>query len=170
MINYLAKKISYLMGIALIVSFASVQAQQAHDHADSHGDSHDEHAGHGAMQLTLDHGQRWETDAPLREGMERIRTAVEKTEKSGEKVLNKEQAEALASATEEGIAFMFENCNLEPKADANLHVLLARLSAAATAVKADPAAVAGLPEIQEVLGLYSRYFNHPKWQAGEHKH
>lgn len=165
MIRYLKQTISYLILAISLVGFTSVQAQEAHDHGDEH-----EHAGHGEMQLTLDHGQRWETDAPLREGMERIRVAVNKAQQADGKKLNSARAKILATATEEGIAFMFENCNLEPAPDANLHILLARLSAAATAVKADPIAADGLPQMLEVLDLYPQYFNHPKWQAAEHKH
>lgn len=63
---------------ALLVLSASAQAQPEHDpgvHA------HD-HAQQGAVQLTLDHGQPWGTDAPLRDGMERVRTAVATAEQA----------------------------------------------------------------------------------------
>ncbi len=155
----------YLILAAYLVSFTPAQAQAqtqtqtplTHDHG---------HAEHGDMQLELDHGRRWATDAPLREGMERIRAAVEMARQAGAQGgLNATQAQALAAATEDGIAFMVQHCRLEPKADVNLHILLGRLSAAATAVKANPMAADGLPQMLEVLDIYPRYFTHPGWQA-----
>jgi len=149
----------YLILAAYLVSFTPAQAQTqlTHDHG---------HAEHGDMQIELDHGRRWATDAPLREGMERIRAAVDVARQAGARGgLNTTQAQALAAATEDGIAFMIQHCRLEPKADANLHILLGRLSAAATVVKVNPMAADGLPQILEVLDIYPRHFAHPGWQA-----
>ena len=149
---------------ALLVLSASAQAQPEHDpgvHA------HD-HAQQGAAELTLDHGQPWGTDAPLREGMERVRTAVATAEQAAAQGgMTASQAQSLAVAVEDGIAFMVRNCQLESQADANLHVLLGRLSAAAAAVKTDPGAANGLAQMLEVLDLYPRHFNHPGWQPVE---
>jgi len=93
------------------------------------------------MQLEFDHGQLWSTDAPLREGMERIRAAVVMAQQADtQDRLEASQAQALVAAVENSTAFMVQNCRLEPKADANLHILLGRLSVAATAIKANPKA------------------------------
>lgn len=169
MTRSLTRLASVLALAACLVRFASAQAQAQPPHdptAHTHG-----RAGRGAMQLELDHGRPWGTDAPLREGMERIRAAVAQARQAdAEGRLNTAQAKTLAGAVQDGIAFMIEHCRLEPKADANLHILLRRLSAAAAAVRADPGAPDGLPQMLEVLDIYPRYFTHPGWQAITHEH
>lgn len=156
------RKTGYLILAASLVSLTPAQAQPSHDHG---------HAEHGVVQIELDHGRLWATDAPLREGMGRIRAAVVMARQAdAQGRLNVTQAQALAAAVEDGIAFMVQHCRLEPKADANLHILLGHLSAAATAVRANPGAVDGLPQMLEVLDTYPRYFNHPGWQAITHGH
>ncbi|HEY1042857.1 MAG TPA: hypothetical protein VGE60_03255 [Telluria sp.] len=142
---------------ACLASLVPSQARQSHDH----------HAEHAVKEIELDHGRRWATDAPLRAGMERIRAAVATATAQG---LDDAKAQALVAAVEDGIAFMVRNCRLKPEADANLHVLLGRLAAAATAVKANPRAPDGLPSMREAIGAYPRYFDHPGWQAIGHAH
>lgn len=165
MTRYFNKTAAYVMLAACALSFTSSQAQEP-EHA-----TH-EHAEHVKMQLELDHNnQRWATDAPLRKGMELIQTAVNKAQLvvTNEK-LDSAQAAALVTATDDAIAYIFQNCNLEPKADANLHILLSQLIAANAAVKTDANSVAGLAQMQAALDAYPKYFNHPEWQARVHNH
>jgi len=158
MTRFFNRKAGYLILATCLVSLAPAQAQQSHDH------------GHG-MQIELDHGRRWATDAPLREGMERVRAAVATARQAdAQGRLSTRQVQTLAIAVEDSIAFMVQHCRLEPKADANLHILLGRLSAAVTAVKANPKAPDGLPQMLEALDLYSGYFAHPGWKAIAHGH
>lgn len=164
MTHYFNRKTSYLTLAVCLISFSTIQAQTqpSHDHG---------HAEHETMQLELDHGQLWSTDAPLREGMERIRVAVVIAQQADtQDQLDATQAQALVTAVEDSTAFMVQNCRLQPKADANLHILLGRLSAAATAVKDNPKAANGLPQMLEVLDIYPRYFTHSGWQAINHGH
>ena len=151
------RRAACLMIAAGIASITPAQAQQSHA---------DDHANHGAGQVELQGGKQWATDAPLRETMERIHSAVgaaRLAESHGG--MNAGQAAVLGTAIEQDIGFMVQHCRLEPKADADLHVLLARLSAAATAVKANPKAKDGLPQMQEVLDIYGRRFSHPGWDT-----
>ena len=149
---------------AILVWTASAQAQPEQEPG---AHAHD-HAQQGAAQLTLDHGQPWGTDAPLRDGMDRVRAAVVTAEQAAAQGgMTAAQAQTLAVAVEDGIAFMVRNCQLEPQADANLHILLGRLSAAAAAVKTNPAAADGLAQMLEVLDIYPRHFSHPGWQPVE---
>lgn len=150
---------AYLILAAGLASFAA-QAQQSHDHG---------HAGHPAMQLELEHGRTWQTDAPLREGMSRIRQGVMSASQNG-KSPSAAQAGQLVGDIERAVADMVARCRLAPKADANLHILLGRLLSAATKLKANPNAADGLPQMREVLDLYPRYFAHPGWQAVAHAH
>lgn len=160
MTHYFNRKTSYLMLAVCLISFGSLQAQSSHDHAE-----------HETTQLELDHGQLWPTDAPLREGMERVRDAVVVAQQAdAQDRLDATQAQILVSAIEDSTAFMVQNCRLEPKADANLHILLGRLSVATTAVKANPKATNGLPKMLGVLDIYPHYFTHPDWQSVNQGH
>lgn len=111
--------------------------------------------------LRLDHGRPWATDAPLVEGMERIRTALAQASALPE--LDFESAAALAGTVRDQIKFLVANCRLEPDADATLHVIIAQLLNAAAALEADPASPEGLPQMRRTLHEYPRYFAHPGW-------
>ena len=99
--------------LALVPAAARAEVQQ-HDH------------GHGtAPQLTLDHGKRWATDAPLREGMTRIRAVVEpRLEQVHAGRIDRATYSQMASEIEAQLAYIVGNCKLEPEADAVLHVII----------------------------------------------
>lgn len=127
---------------------------------DQHGDLH--------ALLRLDQGQPWATDAPLVEGMERIRDAV--NEAAALPALDADSAAALAQSIQEQVDFLIAHCRLEPDADATLHVFIAQLLNAAAALRKDPTSAEGLPQLQETLSVYPQYFAHPGWRtksAGE---
>lgn len=143
-------------------------AQSAEDHAVPAA----EHTAHEVVVPQLNDGRRWRTDAPLREGMERIREAVTAADASARRAggMDAEAARSLAAAVDETIAYMISNCRLEPAADANLHMLLARLSFGAAAIRANPRSTTGLPSLLDVLEVYPRYFEHAGWQQAEGEH
>lgn len=165
--------------LALGLPFAAARAQSHdHEHAthdahaqqpeqtqadpaahDQHAD-HAQHAEHAAMQL--DDGKRWATDAALREGMQQIRGAYEATQAAG---AGHAEAAALAPAINEAIAHMVQNCKLQPKADATLHVLLGELGAAAATLANNPHAEDALADVKQALERYPQYFDHPGWPA-----
>lgn len=149
-------------GVLVMAGCALDPTDGKHDPA--HYDSHAAHAGDAApAQPQLDDGKPWATDAPLREGMARIRDAVALAD--AQAPLTGDSAAALADAVEEQVAFLIANCELEPAADATLHVLIARMLSAASMLRADPASAEGLPRLREVLHDYPRYFDHPGWPA-----
>ena len=111
--------------------------------------------------LRLDQGQPWATDAPLVQGMERIRDAV--NEAAALPALDADSAAALARSVRGQVDFLIANCRLEPDADATLHVFIAQLLGAAAALEKDPASAEGLPQLQETLREYPHYFAHPGW-------
>ena len=123
---------------ALALAFAgpSFAAGEAHSH---------EHAA-GEAKLVLNQGKKWPTDAPLRQGMENIRSAVAKGMKD----------EALAKAVETEVAGIVQNCKLEPEADEQLHIVIAELMAGAEAK--DSAKVA------KALNAYGEHFDHAGWK------
>lgn len=137
---------------------------QQHDH--SHGAA-------GPSQLTLNNGQKWVTDDKLRLGVSRIRAALAAelpAIRAGRTTV--QQYRALAQKTNDQIAFMLQNCKLEPKADAMLHLLLADISAGADAMQAIKGSEArhGAEKIEHALENYGAYFDHPGWHGLKHEH
>lgn len=111
----------------------------------------------------LDQGQPWATDAPLVQGMERIRDAVNGA--AARPALDADSAAALARTVREQVDFLIANCRLEPDADATLHVFIGQFLGAAAALERDPASAKGLPQLQETLREYPKYFAHPGWRT-----
>ena len=123
------------------------------------------HGQHGMSELALNDGKRWATDAPLRQGLERIRDGVAPIiAASTARPLTKDEATALSSAIKDQVQFLVENCKLEPRADAALHVLLNDFLQGADALAADPASKAGLERVVKALNLYPQYFDHQGWR------
>jgi hypothetical protein len=108
------------------------------------GDAHSHDHAAGEAKLVLNQGKKWQTDAPLRQGMENIRGAVAKGMKS----------DALAKKVEAEVAGIVQNCKLEPAADEQLHIVIADLLAGA----ADP------HRVTEALNAYGEHFDHAGWK------
>src|SRR5690606_30148546 len=98
-----------VMTLALALAFGApaLAANEAHDHGHAAGEA----------KLMLNHGQKWQTDAPLRQGMENMRAAI-----AGElKTIHADKAsaaqyEALAARLEGEVAYVVQNCKLDPEA------------------------------------------------------
>ena len=143
-----------LIGLGAIGGAARA-AGTAHDH------------GHMAPAKPLPAGQRWATDAPLREGMSTIRRALEPTLRAvHEDKLGNDQYAGLAEVTEKQIAYIVANCKLAPDADAALHVVIAKMSegAEAMACKSGMKPHDGALLLAQALDDYGRSFNHPGWK------
>lgn len=125
----------------------------ANGHAHGHGE--------GAPTLQLDHGKRWPTDAALRQAMgtlnENMRQALPAIH---EDRLPAAQYAQLAEAVRGQVAYMVEHCNLPADADAQLHLVIARLLAGADAM-ADVSAGQrdGAISVLSALGDYASYFD-----------
>jgi len=132
------------------VAEADAHPQEAHD--DAHA------AGHALGDVPVpDNHHPWTPDAPLMEGMSRVRAAV-----SGLEAAPDEAAVARHVAeVDEAIADMFANCRLEPEPDAALHVVLARLIAASRELQADPSATAPVAAMRAALANYEALFDDP---------
>ena len=130
------------------------------------GKSHSEE-GHerSSAQLSLDHGKKWPTDAPLRKGMASVRGAVGRSAKAIH--AGKHEAaryEALAGRIEAEMALIVANCKLPPEADAQLHIVLAQMSEGADAMKRGERRDKGAEAVIEALNAYGKHFEHPGWR------
>jgi len=125
-----------VLAVALAFAAPAFAAEVAH----SHGQAAEE------AKLVLNQGKKWQTDAPLRQGMENIRAVVAKGTK----------AEALAKAVETEVAGIVQNCKLEPAADEQLHIVIAELMAGAEAKDAE--------RVAKALNAYGEHFDHAGWK------
>lgn len=155
------KVLNWTLAAAALASLLALglpaQAESAHDHGAA------EHA------LTLNHGAKWATDAPLRAGMDRIHGLV--APQLGAAHAGKLQAgqyRQLADQVGAEIAGIVADCQLEPAADAVLHVLIADLGTGVDAMSGKTAAtppVDGLLKVAQAVNQYQTYFEHPGFRA-----
>jgi hypothetical protein len=125
---------------------------------------HHAHEVHDAVPQ-LAEGQRWETDAPLREAMLRTRDGVSaRIAAFHNGTFLAAEANALAAAVDANVQFMIANCQLAPEPDAALHLLIGRMLAAAGALRIDPESAEGLPQLVAVLHDYGATFDHSGWE------
>lgn len=165
MVNASTRRRAVLQAAAALVIALSCNAlalaQASHDHG-----STDQAA------LKLDHGKRWMTDAPLRQGMNAIRASLGKRlDAAHAGRLTDAQFKAVAQEVNDQVAFIVKNCKLPPAADAVLHVVVAELIAAADAMEGKAkgtAPRAGFVKAVQALDDYGKHFDHPGWQSFKH--
>lgn len=136
----------------------------------------DEHHHHGpaavSAALHLNHGQKWETDGPLRDGMGRIRAAMAaRLEAIHGGRLSRAGYGKLAAQLEKEVGGIVGACKLPEEADAMLHLLIAELGAGIDTMAGrnkgtDPRR--GAVGVMGALENYGRYFDHPGWQPLAH--
>lgn len=80
-----------------------------------------------------------------------------------EQALESGEYEALAGQVEDQLAFMFNNCDLPPAADAELHKLLAFITGAVADLRSEGERRNGMMALHKVLDAYPEYFDHPGW-------
>lgn len=151
--------ITVFLVIVLVGLSYAVWTHLHHGHAGAHDPSD-----HGAAALSLNEGKRWATDEPLRIGMQRIRDVVAQTLATSEpSALSPAQAKILADTVQETVTYLIQNCKLEPKADATLHILINELMTGAAAATANPVSGDGALKLVHALREYPKYFDHPGW-------
>lgn len=120
-----------------------------------------------SAKLHLDHGRKWATDAPLRQAMTAIREAVHGAPAPLHKATAKPEAYAdLGNRIEAEVGRIVKECKLPPEADAQLHIVVAKLIAGADSMKGArdaKAGRAGLVKVDGALKSYGKYFDHPNW-------
>jgi hypothetical protein len=147
---------------ALAAAFSMALAAHALAQSPAASHSHDASA---PAKLALDHGKKWATDAPLRDGMTKVRALVEpRIDAAHAGKLTPAQYREIASGVEAQVASIVANCKLAPEADAMLHVVIAELGQGAdTMAGKDPKAkpLQGFGRTVTALNEYARHFDHP---------
>lgn len=152
-------RIALVSSFLLLTSTGTLLAEtDMTEHQHSHG-----HADNAISGLSLDNGEKWQTDAPLRQAMQHINSAVMAAVPAyHHETLTKTEAETLAKEITSQVDYIIANCKLEPAADASLHVLIGDLLSAADKASKEPLSAQGMPRLVETLQLYQDYFEHPE--------
>ena len=149
-----------------IIILAITTPLHAQTPATEHNHGHDQNAN---ASLTLDHGKKWQSDTPLRQGMQSINDAVmQNIDAFHHDKLTKPDAEKLARHINDQVRFLVNNCKLEPKADATLHVIIGELLSGADVLTKDPNSMQGMPTLVKALMQYPEYFEHKGWKGIKH--
>ena len=126
------------------------------------GESHHSHPANADpyAALQLDAGRKWATDEPLRRHMGELRNALAR---DAGQTRTSDQYKSLGLTVERSVASIVTDCKLEPRADENLHVIVAELAQAADQLqgksKAKPSQ--GAKRAARALDMYAGYFDHP---------
>lgn len=153
-------KFAAATGLALSLSSVSVLALAAEDEHD-HGQT--------VTELQLNNGSKWGIDAPLSQAMSKISHAVSAEVKSiHADTLAQDKYAALAGEINTQIAYMIENCELEPAADAQLHIIIHDLMDGSEAMENQAQARDGAVKVIGALDNYANYFDDPKFQSVAH--
>lgn len=151
-------RLSHVVLASLIIGL-SAPAMPAESH-------HHHEAPVGGLQLN--HGKKWETDAPLRQGMAAIQGELAgKLPAIRTGNLSEEAYGALGRAIEAQVGGIVSQCKLEPEADAMLHIVIGQLSQAADVMQGKAKGKPADAAYRAVMTLdsYGKYFNHPGWTA-----
>lgn len=145
------------LSLPLATGTALATTASTHDH------------GHGSpASLELNAGQKWETDAALRQAMGELRQAVNTALPAvHEGSFANPQYDALGEYTNKQVAYIVENCKLEPQADAQLHIIVADLINGADIVSGKEeghSRTDGVVKLVQAMNSYGEFFNHPAWQ------
>ena len=131
-------------------------------------DPHDHGSGGTDTQLTLDHGQKWKGDQPLRQSMTNIQTLM-KTNLTAihDNKLSPEKYRELGLGIKKETDHIFKNCKLAPKADQMLHLILVKILKAQSAFSSQDSTVSthdAAVLVLTALDEYGKYFDHPGWK------
>jgi hypothetical protein len=144
--------------LVLLTAIPAIAKDSAHQHND-----------HAAKKLSLDEGKKWQSDAPLRQGMQSINDAViDAVPAFHQDKLTRSDAKQLAELINKQVQYLVQNCKLSPQADAVLHVIIADLLAGADELANQPLSMQGLPRIVGALQQYPKFFEQPKWRQINH--
>jgi len=152
-----------LLCAAVLVLCLAGGAQAAHDHG------HANETG-TPQKLQLDGGKKWLTDAPLQQAMSEINQAMAKALPLIHKHrFGDAQYQALADTVNQNVAFAVENCKLDTRADAMLHLVLSDLMGGAEKMSGKVAGNRhdGAVQVLHALKAYGEYFQHPGWRVAK---
>lgn len=152
------------LSLGLVATGLSAAEKSAHKHDHDHGAA--------PVELDLNNGKKWSTDAPLRKGMENIRNTMDAAlHDIHEGKLSAAKYGGLSRKVNGEVGHIVANCKLEPKADAQLHLVIADILEGVEAMEGKTRKVkreTGAVKVVGALEKYGTYFDHPNWQPIKH--
>lgn len=149
------------MTLAFPLAAAAAQPGQ-HDHGATH------------QKIELNAGKRWATDEPLRKGMSEMRGQVAAALPAAHAgKLTPAQYEALGKELNTQVGDIVRNCKLEPKADAQLHIVIGQLADGIETLEGKRQGkerASGVVKVAQALNTYGTHFDHAGWQAIKLQH
>ena len=152
---------------SLTVAFISSPtswAESPHSHASSPAGE--------KLELKLNQGKKWETDKPLREGMQNIKKLLESDMTAiHEEKLSEASYSTLSQKITVELNKIFKNCKLKAAADAMLHLILAQVMKGAAQMKSEQQSsgrLDGAVTVMKALDQYAQFFDHPGWKPIQH--
>lgn len=158
-------RLSLALGLALLLPLPALAGEHAHaEAADPQAHAHETAApAHDAAAPAT----RWQPDAPLSRGMQRVRAATAALEHGEHGHLDAAQVQGIAAELRAAVDDMFANCRLDPEPDAALHPLLARVLTASRELSGGEFDQAALDELRAVLARYPELFADAAWSVSQ---
>lgn len=128
-----------------------------------------EHGAAASHKVELNAGKKWATDTPLRQGMTAIRSsaaAILPAAHAGKATAA--NYDAFGKEVAAHVTYIVQNCKLDPKADAQLHVVIGDIMAGvetAEGKQRDQERASGVVKVVQALDAYGKHFDHPGWKA-----
>lgn len=123
-----------------------------------------------AVELTLDNGQKWQTDEVLRTTMGQIRDAVDASlPPIHEGRYSAAELSTLGDWVQEQVDYVVANCKLPEDADLQLHLVLTQILDGVTTMKGEGGQEQGAATIVQALNAYGEHFDHPDWRPLAHE-
>lgn len=147
----------------------AIAADAAHNHSHDHSHNHETH---GALELNQ--GEKWETDAALRQGMDELHQIISTgLDNAHENALKADDYKKISGEIMTQVVYIIENCNLEPEPDAQFHILLGDIMKNVEIIddKVDGKQPEdGLIKMTQTLDTYGEHFVHPDWESFDTAH
>lgn len=152
------KKHLLMAAILLNGTLSAVVTAQEHQHHEM-----------SEQTLQLNHGVKWSIDASLHTGMANIRQQLMLNfDNIHYDKFSNQQFLVLASEFDKQLQYLFKNCQLPAEADAQLHVLLAKIMHGNELIKNSENKKQGAVMIMQALQNYPVYFDDVNWQKVVH--
>jgi hypothetical protein len=149
------------LALAALLAVSASQATAA--------DAHHDHGDPGDLKVELDQGKKWQTDAALRRGMAATRDELAALlPRIHKNTLPTSEYAALAQRLQGHIQYVFDNCELPPAADAQLHAVLAQMLYGVETMRSGETPREGAVRTIRSLEAYAAHFDHAGWQALRH--
>lgn len=159
------KGYSRIAAAVLAVGLATAASGGALAAAEGGHESH----GNNIQEMTLNDGQKWQTDDALRTGMSGIRAVLaEALPRVHRGDFTAAEYTALAEEVEQNVDHIVTNCKLPEQADVQLHIALTEIFGGIDVMKEDTGQQQGVVAVIRALDAYGDHFDHPGWQPLPH--